>query len=174
MIHDMSNDQAVNVKEAAEILGMNPAYVRELIRTNELFATRAGSGARAAYLIAREDLDDYIRYRERRREWTNRPGVLVSDEGVIIGREPEKVAAEIERRHGKDAADWYRERSRRQDLIDQVMAEVDRAGAALEGDFKQADEDAFIEERAQKLAAEVRRRERIARRTQEILEEDDG
>jgi excisionase family DNA binding protein len=162
LVRMSENGDTATVPEAAKLLDLHPESVRRLIRSGHLYAERSTSGKRSAFAIDRAQLE---RFAEQRAA-----GRRIDRAGVVASYDPREFADEVERKHGKPVADELRARMARLDALDQLITTIDSTG--LDSEFEQLDHEQHIEQRAQELAAQVRKRERIRNRALELLDED--
>jgi len=55
----MTEQQPLTTKEAAELLGMTPASVKNICRTGKIACTKVGDGVRAVYYLTMADVEAY-------------------------------------------------------------------------------------------------------------------
>lgn len=156
----------IDVPMAAERLGTSEQMVRRFIREGRLYAERAGRGARSPWRV---DAAQVAREAELR-SVKDRLGQA----GVVTGRSGSPDAdddfiAKMRSTHGDEAAAALQEILDRHALVE--ATELSRLQAELGPKFNEED---AIEQAAQRLAAEHRRAERIRRRAQEIIEQEDA
>ena len=168
----MSNGETtewVPVRVAAVRLAGSEEAIRRRIRAGEIPAVKAGRGARAPWLVDTSGLinAEHAALRER-----------LDQAGVVHGRTgtpqaDRAYADKVGHRHGDD---WRRatlDHLTRRALLEQAAGVVEAAGANLEGQFADIDDEDAVEAEAQELARRVRRAERIRERAAEILDEDE-
>jgi excisionase family DNA binding protein len=162
----------LTVSQVAEAMDTSTETVRRLIKAGKLPAARAGALPRSPWLInvpawERQKRRDEIRARHLQRM----AGVVVgySDGG---GPADEAFVEDVERKHGPDTAESVKRVMDRGGLFDRLEREM-AADPSVQEQLERLNEVDREEAEAQELARRTRRAERIRKRAEEILEDDD-
>jgi hypothetical protein len=159
----------LTVAEVAAILDVTPETVRQKIKAGEFPAVRRASNApHAAFLI---DAAEWERQRARDVELAAARKRL-GGRGVVTGYDAAEVVEQVREIHGPETADSLRATINRHELFERLQAEM-ADDPEFQRRLEELDEDERIEHAAQELAARARIADRVRKRAQEILDEDD-